>query len=122
MRKVVVESASGGDAERCAEYLELCLRDSLERGEAPLSRRGLTSEAVDAWADHADALAVYTDLGISVETDIRMHRASATGQQVEMRSLVGEEAEKRGVVWDPQPRCVQSGTGYILHPNDRRVR
>lgn len=86
MRRVVIESpyAGGTDAEIAVnvDYARRCLRDSLQRGEAPIAshllytqsgvlddkdpaqrKQGITAGFV--WGDLADATIVYVDRGIS---------------------------------------------------------
>lgn len=82
MKLVVIESPYAGDIEANVEYAQKCVRDSLERGEAPIAshllftqpgilRDGVKEErqwgmdAGHAWIRRADHLAVYTDKGIS---------------------------------------------------------
>src|SRR5574343_305969 len=80
MKLVVIESPLAGDRERNRAYARACMRDSIRRGEAPLAShllydqpgllddndpaaRILGIQAGFAWAEHAELVAVYIDLG-----------------------------------------------------------
>ena len=82
MKLVIIESPYAGDILRNKSYAARCIRDSLERGEAPFASHMLYTqqgilydhipaqrmtgiEAGYAWMGVADLVAVYTDLGIS---------------------------------------------------------
>jgi len=82
MKLVVIESPYAGDIEANVEYARRCVRDSLERGEAPVAfhllftqpgilrdevkeERQWGMDAGHAWIEKADLVAVYTDKGIS---------------------------------------------------------
>ena len=80
MKRVVLESPYAGDAERNVEYARRALRDSLERGEAPIASHLLYTQVLDdtiprerawgiaagtVWIQCAEAMVVYTDYGIS---------------------------------------------------------
>jgi len=82
MKLVIIESPYAGDTRRNIEYAKACVRDSLEREEAPLAshllytQSGILNDNVDherslgiraghAWLTHAEALIVYGDLGIT---------------------------------------------------------
>lgn len=110
MRRVVLESpyhASSQDEfdANCA-YTRACLRDSLQRNEAPLAShityarfgalddglphdraRGIS--AGHAWIDVAEALVVYTDRGISKGMQAGINAANVRGVPVEFRKLNG---------------------------------
>jgi hypothetical protein len=103
-RLVVLESPYAGDVERNRRYLRHCMRDSLERGEAPFASHALYTLALDdsipdertlgiacglAWGRWASATVVYQDLGISKGMHIGIERAKAEGRIVERRALGG---------------------------------
>jgi hypothetical protein len=89
---------------RNIEYARGCMRDCLLRGESPFAshllytqpgvlddkspdERKLGIEAGLAWANHADATVVYTDLGISEGMKLAIERAKQEGRLVEYRTL-----------------------------------
>ena len=113
MRLVILESpyATNADhtAEENVEYARVCLRDSLRRGEAPIAshllytqegvlddkvpiERDLGIRAGLAWADLADAMVVYTDLGISEGMEKAIAFAIKREVPVEYRSLEKPDA------------------------------
>ena len=106
MKKVIIESPFKGDYGRNKAYLLLCITDSLERGEAPFASHLFYTQMLDdnnpddrvlgikaglIWADTADLIAIYTDLGISsgMRQGIDYHHAN--GKIIEKRSLKGRE-------------------------------
>jgi hypothetical protein len=117
MRLVVVESPCAGDTDRNLRYARACLADCLRRGEAPFAshvlyaqpgvlddakpeQRRLGMWAGFSWADRADAIVVYEDLGISPGMQAGIRRAALRGCPIEKRRL--------GVDWEwarenPQP-------------------
>jgi hypothetical protein len=132
MKLVAVESPYAGDIERNLEYLACCMRDCFRHNEAPFASHSLYTRegcleddkpeerelgiaAGLAWGDIAEVRVVYTNLGVSEGMKRGIARSQERGQPIEYRELDEEQ-------WDPQPRAIQSGTGWILHPNDRSVR
>jgi hypothetical protein len=104
MRRVVIESPFAGAVAENLRYARRCVRDSLARCEAPFAshllypqprilrddlpeERQLGIEAGLAWGAVADAVAVYTDKGISPGMQLGIDRAVAAGIPVEYRSL-----------------------------------
>lgn len=105
MRRVILESPYAGDIERNVEYARACVRDSLLRGEAPLASHLLYTQpgilndadpverahginAGHAWLfAQANAMVVYTDLGISPGMRIGIDAATFRGVAVEFRTL-----------------------------------
>ncbi len=102
MRLVIIESPYAGDIEANVGYARRCVRDSLDRGEAPLashllytqpgilrdevgSERDLGISAGLAWRRVADCTVVYTDLGIT--DGMRRGVAAAGCGRVEYRSI-----------------------------------
>jgi hypothetical protein len=107
MRRVLVESPYAGAVERNVSYARACLRDCLNRGEAPLAshllytqpgvlddlvleQRTLGIEAGLAWGLVADATVVYTDLGFSSGMNLGVAAADRVNRSVEFRTLPKE--------------------------------
>lgn len=110
MRCVIVESPYGAASpegiERNVRYARACLADCLKRGEAPFAshllytqpgvlddavadERALGMEAGFAWLRGAEAVVVYTDLGMSSGMWLGIGRATKAKVPVEYRSLGG---------------------------------
>ena len=98
-RRVIVESPYAGDIEQNVQYARLAMRDCLERGEAPYASHLLYTQVLDdtvpaereqgiaaglAWQPVADAVVVYTDLGITSGMQRAIDQACVP---VEYRSL-----------------------------------
>jgi hypothetical protein len=102
---IKIGAASATD-DRHVEYARACVRDSLERGEAPLAshllytqpgilrddvpaqrRRGI--DAGLAWGAVADATVVYRDLGITPGMQLGIDHAQQAGRPVIYRELYG---------------------------------
>ena len=115
MRKVIIASPLPGvDMAEQAEntrYLELCIRDCLQRGESPYAahrmleglfdredpeERGAALEAATAWWDCADAVVFYTDRGWSKEMQEARVRAADARKQIELRALGLPQAAANG--------------------------
>lgn len=103
---MVIESPYAGDVERNTRYARAAMRDALVRGEFPIASHLLYTqpgilddgdpherrwgiEAGLAWGQHAQLVAVYTDLGVSQGMQLGIERAKARGQQVLYRCLPG---------------------------------
>ena len=110
MRRVVICSPWKGNTELHSRYLDACLRDSYSRGEAPIAfhaigPRVLRDDVPDereigisaglAWIHAADAVVVYSDLGISEGMQREIAHAEWVGVCVEYRKLGGAWAGKR---------------------------
>lgn len=80
MKRVIIESPYAGDIERNTEYARRCLKDSLDRGEAPFASHLLYPQVLDendpeqrkqgiqagySWMYAADYVVFYTDYGMS---------------------------------------------------------
>jgi hypothetical protein len=104
MRRVVIESPYAGDVERNEEYARICMRDCLDRGEAPFASHLLYTQVYDdtdeaqritgiiagfAWGALADACVVYQDLGISPGMQQGIDNATSHGIVVEYRNIGG---------------------------------
>ena len=104
MRRVILESPYAGDVERNVDYARLCVRDALQRGEAPIAshllftqpgilrdeipdERMLGINAGLAWIAAADAMVLYMDHGMSRGMRDAMVRAQRAGLPVELRCL-----------------------------------
>lgn len=105
-KRVVLESPWAGWGSTALAYAEDCLRDSLLRGEAPYAshwlyaagpldddqpaERVLGLAAGEAWRPLAEAVAVYTDLGVSPGMRQGIAASEKLGQPVEYRRLGGQ--------------------------------
>ena len=97
--RVILESPFAGDIETNRLYALACMRDMLERGEAPFAshllyplvlsyERKLGIEAGLAWTKVADLSVIYTDLGITQGMRRGIDEARLSGVHREQRSLV----------------------------------
>ena len=102
MRLVILETPYRGDIKKHLDYLRLCLKDSLSKGEAPFASHGVYTTVLDdndiheryqgieaglAWATRADATVVYTDYGISEGMIHGINHATLCNRPVEYRRL-----------------------------------
>lgn len=102
-RRVVLESPFQGGKIENMVYARKCLEDSLKRGEAPLASHLLYPQVLDdatpkdrergmgaghAWIFDAEALVVYTDLGITPGMHAGIERALAEKTPVEYRQIL----------------------------------
>lgn len=102
MRRVVIESPLAGDVERNTLYAKMAMRDCLARGEAPLASHLLYTQVLDdlvpderalgiaagfAWNVQAEAVVVYTGLGISPGMELGIADALSRDTLVEYRDL-----------------------------------
>ena len=106
MRRVVVESPFRSTLERTTEqhslYLQHALRDCALKGESPYASHGLLIGVLDdddpveraigmkcgwAWAEKADAVVIYSDLGISPGMKESISRYEKMGLPIERRKL-----------------------------------
>lgn len=109
MRRVVVESPFAGDLARNAKYLDACLADCFSRNESPYASHALGPRALKddvpeerrkgidagfAWADVADAIVFYVDLGWSSGMTAALHKHQADGRTIEQRRLPGWSTEE----------------------------
>lgn len=105
MRRVILESRYAGDLRHNTNYARACVRDALLRGEAPLASHLLYTQpgilddtipnerahginAGHAWLHLADAVVVYTDLGISEGMQAGINAAQFNGIPVEYRRIM----------------------------------
>ena len=106
MRRVILESPFAGDVDRNIAYARAALRDCLLRDEAPFASHllytqpgvfndddpGERQRGIDAgiaWGDVADAVVVYTDLGISQGMGYGLRCHGEAGRRIEYRRLPG---------------------------------
>lgn len=106
MDLVIVESPYAGEVERNIAYARACIRDSLQRGEAPFASHllytqdGILDDTIPieraqginaglAWGRMADKTVVYADLGVSGGMQMGIERACAEGRAVEWRYIGG---------------------------------
>lgn len=104
MRLVILESPFAGDIEANITFARACIRDCLERGEAPIASHllytqpGILRDEVPserqwginaglAWHAVAEATVVYIDRGISKGMEYGIAVARARGTPVEYREL-----------------------------------
>lgn len=102
MIRVLVESPFAGDVEANVAYLKDCLKDCLERGEAPYAshlfftqflddeipeERALGIDAGLAWGAAAERTVVYQDRGISRGMKYGIAAAEKAGREIEYRTL-----------------------------------
>jgi hypothetical protein len=112
MRLVILESPYRGKTEaeekRNKKYAAKAMLESLMRGESPLASHilwpGILDDADPAereigiragleWGRVAAATVVYTDLGVSEGMRIGINAAKKAGRPVEIRRMLGWEAE-----------------------------
>lgn len=104
MPLVLIESPFAGDVETNIKFARACMRDSLNRGEAPFAmhllytqdgilddgipeERNLGIEAGLAWGKYARRTVVYTNLGITQGMERGIQRATEEGRKIEYREL-----------------------------------
>lgn len=104
-KNVILESPYGGDIDANVRYARAAIRDSLERGEAPIASHllytqpGILRDEVAeerawgiaaglSWIRVAEASVVYEDLGISRGMRDGIAAAQAAGVPVEYRRLL----------------------------------
>jgi hypothetical protein len=104
MKRVIVESPYAGNVEANLVYARRCLKDCLNRGEAPIASHLLYTQAgilddlnpqerklgIDAglaWKEVADLHVVYTDLGISEGMKYGIDYATKNDIPLEYRNL-----------------------------------
>lgn len=102
MKLVVIESPYAGNVERNLAYARLCLKHSLDRGEAPIAshllytqvlqdaihqERSLGIAAGFAWGMQAEVVAIYEDYGISLGMTQAIQMWKAKGKTIEYRKI-----------------------------------
>lgn len=106
MIKVIIESPYAGDIETNERYARACMKDCLQRGEAPFAshllytqegvlddtipeERSLGIDAGLVWGACADKTVVYTNLGTSKGMEYGIANAKRAGREIEYRRLEG---------------------------------
>ena len=104
-RLVVLESPYRGDVNGHLYYAVKCISDSLLRGEAPIAshvtytaslddddpaQRQIGIEAGHSWLRVAEALVVYTDMGVTEGMQEGIRRADLLGVPIEYRKVRGD--------------------------------
>ncbi len=104
MRLVIIESPYAGDVNRHVEYARRCVRDSLDRGEAPIASHLLYTQSgilddddpaqreqgISAgleWRRVADVTIVYMDYGITEGMQFGIDTVYSYGNPVEFRMI-----------------------------------
>jgi len=102
MKRVILEAPFAGDVDSNVAYTRRCLRDSLDRGEAPFSsallypgalddlvpeQRRLGMDAGHAWRAVAEMCVVYIDRGISPGMQEGINASLALNQRVITRRI-----------------------------------
>lgn len=107
MKLVILESPYAGDIEANVAYARECVRDSLQRGEAPIASHLLYTQpgilrddeplerawgikAGLAWREVAQLSVFYTDLGWSTGMRAAYRSAFDKGRPFALRALRGE--------------------------------
>lgn len=105
MKLVIVESPYAGDIEANVAFAKRCIKDCLDRGEAPIAshllftqpgilddsdpaERALGIKAGHAWISVADKMVVYTNRGISKGMEAGIDAAIEINLPIEYRSLI----------------------------------
>ena len=108
MQRVIIESPYAGEVDKNTAYARQCMRDCLDRGEAPYAshllytqpgvlddsdaqERAQGIEAGLIWGALADRTVVYVDRGLSEGMIQGIERAEHEGREVVFRSLKYEE-------------------------------
>ena len=109
MQRVVVESPYAGDIAFNTAYARACLRDCIDRGEAPIASHLLYPQVLDEhdplgrelgislgyqWIRVADKVVFYTDFGMSKGMKVASHYAAEHKIQKHFRQLSSEELLK----------------------------
>jgi hypothetical protein len=109
MKRVILESPFAGDVDANVRYARACMRDCLERGEAPIASHLLYTQpgilddqapaerqwgilAGLAWRPAAELSVFYTDRGWSDGMLSALKSATEGGWPFELRSLAGQPA------------------------------
>ena len=105
MKKVIIESPYAGNIEQNIKYARACLKDSLNRNEAPLASHllytqdGVLDDSIEskrmnginaglAWLGVADLHVFYIDYGMSKGMEYARSFSMGSGVKVEYRKLV----------------------------------
>ena len=105
MKLVIIESPFAGDEEANIQYARKAVRDSLNRGEAPIAshllytQEGILDDSIPserqwgidaglAWRHVSTCTVVYADLGISKGMEYGIKQAEEAGKEVEYRHIL----------------------------------
>lgn len=105
MKRVILESPYAGDVERNINYARLCVKDSLNRGEAPIAshllytQEGILDDTIEhermqginaglKWKEVADLQVFYIDYGISKGMQYGMDYAKEHNIPFETRKII----------------------------------
>jgi len=108
MKRVILESPFAGDIERNISYARKCVKDSLNRNEAPIAshllytqdgilnddiegERQLGIDAGLAWKHVASMHVFYIDYGMSNGMKYALKYATDNKLKVEFRKILGDE-------------------------------
>lgn len=111
----IMESPFAGDVERNVRYAKLCIRDCLQRGEAPIAshllftqpgilddqnpdERALGIMAGLSWYRVAERAAFYTDFGWSSGMKAALEMAEQLGTRIDHRHMGRAFLDAMGVV------------------------
>ena len=104
MKKVIIESPYAGNIEQNIKYARACLKDSLNRNEAPLASHllytqdGVLDDSIEskrmnginaglAWLGVADLHVFYIDYGMSKGMEYARSFSMGSGVQLEFRKI-----------------------------------
>ena len=104
MKKVIIESPYAGNIEQNIKYARACLKDSLNRNEAPLAshllytQEGVLDDTVEsermqginaglAWIEFADIHVFYIDYGMSKGMEYARSFSIGSRVQLEFRKI-----------------------------------
>jgi len=103
VKLIILESPYAGNITANLAYARAAMLDSLKRGEAPFASHALYTQCLDdsdpgqralgiaagqAWLLKAEAVAVYTDLGISSGMKIGIHLAELLTRPIHYRRII----------------------------------
>lgn len=122
-RCVCIETPLRGDYERNVRYADACMLDSLDRGEAPFLghllyprvlndadpvQRAQGIEGHCAWLRRADAVIIYSDLGVTDGMRLALELAQQLDIPFEYRTLPGFGSGQ----WLTRMAAVAAGSGH----------
>ena len=108
MKRVIIESPFAGDVERNIKYARKCIRDSLERDEAPIAshllytQEGILDDLIPeerkwgidsglAWLEVSDIHAFYIDHGMSNGMKYALKYAAKNKIPIEFRKILDKK-------------------------------
>lgn len=102
MKLVIIESPHAGDIEKNVAYARRCMKDCLDKGEAPYASHLLYTQVLDdtiqderdlgieaglCWGKMASKTVIYADLGVSPGMRLGIKRAMREKREVEFRKI-----------------------------------